>query len=203
MHSSSKSYLGFKYYCVTMHWRITFFRNKIRTVCSKKVKTKFDSNASSLFVYTSYLKNGMSRCVRRSTSLVVQNWRKSVFPLISVCKSCSLSVFYGELTVLLSSGQVASRIGGFWVRVGFFAYCMAVGQGLSKSFLTWVSYLVLINAVVAVLEPEVYLQSQVPVGSQRGWYVTLLLFSVLVFKHFLNSLAGLSWLLFSFSNYIC
>lgn len=58
----------------------------------------------------------------------------------------------------------------------FFAYCMAVDQGLCKPFLTCIVYLLLTNAVVAVLETEVSLQSEVPVRSQMEWFVTLHLF---------------------------
>lgn len=67
-----------------------------------------------------------------------------------------------------------------------FAHCMAVDQGLSKSFLPCAAYVLLIHNVVAVIKTEVSIQSQVPVCSQWGGLLHFILAS---FKHFLNPLA--------------
>lgn len=59
---------------------------------------------------------------------------------------------------------------------------MAVDQGLNKFSLTHVVYLLLINAVVAVRETKMCLQSQVPVCSQWGGLLRSI-FPMPVFKY--------------------
>lgn len=148
--------------------------------------------------HVGYLENGLPRCVHMDTSLVVQNWRKNVFPFVSVHNSCSLMFFWGVLRLCFPQDGWFSRTGALRCSLkGQVWFCVlpGSGSGFEQPSLARRVSLRFINAVVAVLETEVALQPHLPVCCRRVVsYVSSFL------CHFLNSLATSSWLLFYISN---